>query len=547
MALGFKLKNAEMQINTNTAKNQSNVAIGAIGNGGYVMTWGSEDQDGSGFGIYGQRIDENGDKAGAEFRVNSFTLNTQVTSAVAGLDDGSFVVTWQSFLQDGELNGIFAQRYSANGAALGAEFQINTTAQNSQNAPAIASMNNSGFVVSWVSNLQDGSGWGVFAQRYAGDRTALGNEFQINSTTEGDQTQSSVTGLLDGGFVVTWTSDQQDGSELGVFGQKYAANGTAVGDEFQINSFTSKGQRESSVTGLKDGGFVVNWTSYDETDNRTNVIGQRYNTDATAAGEEFVVSKFYPSFQSQPDVVALEDGGFVAVWTSSSQDGDFSGIYGQRYDLGGETIGGEFKINTYIVSQQVTPTIAAADDGGFMVSWNSFAQDGSGYGVYAQQFKSQLFGSGADDTIQDTVGANWLSGLGGNDVLKGLNGNDVLLGNGGRDVLQGGRGRDLLKGGAGADVLVGGKGADRLTGGAGRDKFVFRDNEGRDKIRGFQDDTDTLRLDTDLWGVDLTKQQVIDQFASVVNGNVVFEFANERLTLLGFTDENALVDDITFI
>ena len=47
-----------------------------------------------------------------------------------------------------------------------------------------------------------------------------------------------MTALSDGGFVVTWTSDGQDGSGYGVYGQRYSSTGAAVGSEFQVNTAT---------------------------------------------------------------------------------------------------------------------------------------------------------------------------------------------------------------------------------------------------------------------------------------------------------------------
>lgn len=63
-------------------------------------------------------------------------------------------------------------------------------------------------------------------------------EFQINTFTTNDQYDPSVTGLSDGGFVVTWSSFGQDGDNDGIFGQRYYGPGSTVGSEFQILSET---------------------------------------------------------------------------------------------------------------------------------------------------------------------------------------------------------------------------------------------------------------------------------------------------------------------
>ena len=70
---------------------------------------------------------------------------------IAMADDGSFVAVWQSGGNlDGNGEGIFAQRFDANGVTLGDEFLVNTTTTGNQTAPAIAMSGATGdFVVVW--------------------------------------------------------------------------------------------------------------------------------------------------------------------------------------------------------------------------------------------------------------------------------------------------------------------------------------------------------------------------------------------------------------
>jgi len=94
---------------------------------------------------------------------------------------------------------------------------------------------------------------------------AIGAEFQINAYTRGDQENPSVTALSHGGFVVIWESqdnyrDQRNESRA-VYGQRYDADGTELGEEFRIARHGTADQERPSVTGLSDGGFVVAWQS----------------------------------------------------------------------------------------------------------------------------------------------------------------------------------------------------------------------------------------------------------------------------------------------
>ncbi|NGX41539.1 MAG: hypothetical protein KR126chlam4_01380, partial [Candidatus Anoxychlamydiales bacterium] len=104
-------------------------------------------------------------KIGPEFQVNTYTTNNQDSPSVASLSTGKFVVTWMSDGQDGSLNGVYGQIFNADGTKSGSEFQVNTYIRFFQREASVASLNNSKFVVSWQSLFQDDVyGWGVYGQ-----------------------------------------------------------------------------------------------------------------------------------------------------------------------------------------------------------------------------------------------------------------------------------------------------------------------------------------------------------------------------------------------
>jgi hypothetical protein len=130
--------------------------------------------------------------------------------------------------------------------------RINTYIKDYQLYSSITALNDGGFVVSWTSARQDGSVYGIYAQRYDANGVKKGDEFQVNTNTNGSQENSSITALNDGGFVASWASERQDSSGYGIYAQRYDANGVKKGNEFQISSFTSSGLLDSSITALKD-------------------------------------------------------------------------------------------------------------------------------------------------------------------------------------------------------------------------------------------------------------------------------------------------------
>jgi hypothetical protein len=374
----------EFQVNTFTTGYQTHPSVAADASGNFLVVWDGYGQDDGGFGVFGQRYDSSGSPQGAELHINSFTTGNQRWPAVAWAN-GSFVVVWQSNLQDGSGYGVFGQRYDAGGTPQGPEFPVNSSTPNGQSRPAMASDPNGNFVVVWDSSLQDGNGLGVFGQRFDATATPQGAEFQVNTFVTGNQSGASVALDPAGDFVVVWSSPQ-DGSSFGVFGQRYDASGSAQGPEFRVNTFTTFQQYAATVAKRPDGSFFVAWAGDGQDGNMRGVFAQRYDASGVPQGGEFRVNSHTTDAQAAPKVAADADGDFVVLWISSGQDGSSNGIFGQRYNPSGGIAGGEFRVNSYTTSSQFYPSIAFNGTDRFVVAWSSFGQDGSSWGVFGQRF-----------------------------------------------------------------------------------------------------------------------------------------------------------------
>jgi hypothetical protein len=159
--------------------------------------------------------------AGGEFRVNTYTTSAQRRPAI-GKRVGGFVVTWHSDGPDGSLYGIRGQRYASDGSAQGAEFAVNTYTTEYQYWPRMSMNARGSFVVTWNSYGQDGSEWGAFGKRFDANGVAQGAEFQANTYTTGYQGVSSIQMDDVGNYVVAWHSDQDPtGGGRGVYAQRF--------------------------------------------------------------------------------------------------------------------------------------------------------------------------------------------------------------------------------------------------------------------------------------------------------------------------------------
>ena len=384
-------KGNEFRVNTFTTGTQRTLpespqSVAMDADGDFVVTWTGDSQPGGNINdIYAQRYNAAGVAQGSEFRVNSFTTGDQLFSTVAMDADGDFVITWSSNAQDGDAIGVYAQRYNAAGVAQGSEFQVNTVTTNFQFLSTVAMDADGDFVVTWSSYLQDGSSYGVYAQRYNGAGVAQGSEFQVNTYTTQGQRRSTVAMDADGDFVVTWASSRDD-SDYGIYAQRFNAAGVAQGSEFRVSAVTTGNQTFSTVAMEADGDFVVTWTSGGQDGSNDGVYAERYNAAGVAQGSEFRVNTRTTDNQQQSTVAMDADGDFTITWSSFNQDGSSYGVYAQRYNAAGVAQGSEFRVNTFTTNEQRWSALAMDADGDFVVAWTSLNQDGSSHGVYAQRY-----------------------------------------------------------------------------------------------------------------------------------------------------------------
>ena len=402
----------EFRVNTSTIGSQFLSSVASDANGNFVVVWS---------GVFGQRFSAEGARLGDEFRVNSYTTGVNSEPHVASDASGNFVVVWHSQGQDGSGFGTFAKRYSAAGVPLGAEFQVNTFTTGNQGEASVASNASGNFVVVWTSEFQDGGGpgppgsdHGVFGQRFSAAGVPLGAEFRVNTFTLFEQGLPSVASDPSGNFVVVWQSYFQDGNNRGIFGQRFSAAGAPLGAEFRVNTFTLFLQARPSVASDASGNFVVTWTSQYQDGPSFGVFGQRFSAAGTPLGAEFRVNTFTASHQWLSSVASDASGNFVVAWQSEGQDGGGpgppggdSGVFGQRFSAAGAPLGAEFRVNTFTPDVQAWPAVASLGTDKFVVTWDSETQDGSAWGVFGQRFAGlQAMALSVDVTARPTSDGN---------------------------------------------------------------------------------------------------------------------------------------------
>lgn len=498
-------------VNTTTDGDQATPSAAGLADGRSVIAWVAEDGDGV-FAIQVQVFGASGAKDGGEITVID-SESTRFDAQTTSLADGGFLVSWTSKNVFTGESAAFAQVFASDGSASGDAFAVGTPVDGTPVFPQIEQMADGRLLAVWIEYSESGAGpdgdsTGVYAQIIGLDGSADAGPFLVNTTTTYDQTEHAIAMLGNGGFVITWQDESEAGADesgRGVYAQIFDADGGKIGGEIPVNTETTNDQRSPTITALANGRFVVAWEDQSKGGNSfLEVRAQVFNPDGSKHGVEFVVNTTNTSYQDQPTIAALDDGGFMAVWRDGSSGAD-SDIRAQRFDADGNALGFEFVVTTIIDKDQDSPSISVLADGRVMVAWtdrSESADDPSGPAVRAQILDPRdqamnHFGSPLDDQLVGTVFADLIEGRSGKDMLWGHNGNDVIRGEGGDDKLKGGLGNDLIDGG---------KGRDKLTGDGGADTFFFdnlKDSKVKSKDRDVIRDFDATEGDIiDLAGID---------------------------------------------
>ena len=401
-----------------TAGDLSKPDITALEDGGYVVVWQEvngnnyrgADVNTSGdatwstkqdFDIFSQRFDKDGEPVHDAMIVNSYTARSQHDPHVTALEEGNYLVTWtadDSYIgQDDHDNGsryIRGQIFDEHNESVCNEFEV----ARAEYDPIIGLVDG-GFIVTWSADARynntdggaqdnpigtdshDSDEFGVFGQRYDALGNAVGGHFQINSETSENQIDSDITAFDDGSFIVTWQSENQDGSGYGIFAQRFTLTDDGVakaGSELQVNTTVNGEQTDPEITTLPSGQAVVTWES------EGSIKAQVINNDGSKVGGELSMSDIGDNPVISPIatgfIIAYESNG--AIFTKTYEDGELSEVT---------------QVSTSSADQS-EPVITTLADGGYIVSW----QNGDTVSAMRYQENGEPFEQNSYDMNEDT-------------------------------------------------------------------------------------------------------------------------------------------------
>jgi hypothetical protein len=293
--------------------------------------------------LYGQRYSSAGDKIGDNFKIVAYQQEGKVSIFQPSLTinpGGELVVTWAVTLPPARRE-IHAIRVNAKNEIIDTVFKVNDSdSLASPASPDIAIDACGDFVITWLEGTSGTQG--IFAQRYSFKGEALGSNFKVNdSTTSNPKKFPKVTMNLSKEFTIAWVELRD---MLNIYIQHYNQHGEPVGANFKVTDFGQTwGPTNMDITGNPSGCLALAWDRYECTfDNEIFVTLLNHKMEIVK--ETVKVDYDYgSSSQKNPAIAASSSGHFAISW----DDIRFcnNDIYSQRFNSSGEFLGSNFKVN----------------------------------------------------------------------------------------------------------------------------------------------------------------------------------------------------------
>ncbi|EGJ20317.1 Na-Ca exchanger/integrin-beta4 [Cereibacter sphaeroides WS8N] len=421
---------------------------------------------------------------------------------LAVLAGGRFLATWteEGYGSDEDGSGIRGRIFSGSGRPLSDVLHLNYVTDDGQFHQSATALSTGGFVVIYADDsARDETGFDILGRVFSSTGVPSGAGFLLAEEVDREQLWPEVAALPGGRFVVTWQEQMDENPWFySIHTQVYSRSGGRIGAE---QSFLSNGHipnEGSTIAGLSDGRFLVSWSVYNEDNGVGRLVAQLFDRSGLPVGTEFTVATEIDGACEDIDVAGTADGRFIISWTQGNGSAS-DNVMVRIIDAEGVFITGDSG-NNRLAGTLGGDTLDGAGGADTLIG-------NSGNDIYITDGGDTIVeaSGGGTDTVRSsascTLGANLerlaLTGTSAI-VATGNRLDNVLTGNSAANTLAGNAGNDRLSGGAGADRLIGGTGNDVLAGGAGADTFVFDTAlvlANRDRITDFRVIDDSIHLE----------------------------------------------------
>lgn len=303
--------------------------------GNFLIAWSDRHgYDGSGMGIMGRIYDVHGNPLGVEFVIPTITFASQWRPLIAPTPSGDWVVAWSG---DNDGNAYF-RIVRPDGTFLTSDVPVNTYTYDAQVDPSAAVEPGGTIFVAFVdfsSHGMPGTGLNLYGRTFdAAGNPLEAQEFLLTSwDTNGDQRDPRVAADGHRRFFVVWSDQLGDGSGYGIFERVFDHDGTPLGPEFQVNTTTNGDQSRPCIVVDPAGRSLVTWEDDSPGAAASRIRARRFDEQLAPVGPDFLVDDAPTGGFLIPNPAIDSTGSDIVIgYEGPGAPGDGIDIFARRFE-----------------------------------------------------------------------------------------------------------------------------------------------------------------------------------------------------------------------
>lgn len=323
-----------------------------------------------------------------EQTVNTYTSSTQDEPSLAIDTEGRMLVTWSSRRQERGTYGVFAQLLDPLGRALGTEMHVNESMPGSQHDSYARFSSTGDAWVVWSSQRPDTEKNGVFLRRLSDDDQGSfgpsGNELRIGDSSFHVYSDPALAIGSDGQMVATWVKHFAHTQVLELVA--LSAEGERTSEVLTLerpSNFDETLDREvfgtvsvPDLVALPDGGFFAVWATTDDLGRPQGIFGRTVSivkeetVSSFELGDRISLAAERGTYAIEPSLDVDGNGQLILAWMQSDASGGEHGVFTRRFDASGNPTSGILEVEADLEGRKSGATAIAAPDGRFAVAYN---------------------------------------------------------------------------------------------------------------------------------------------------------------------------------
>lgn len=225
------------------------------------------------------------------------------------------------------------------------------------------------FVLVWEDDSDNDTLFDVHVSGFSERGSRCCGPLRVSRLAANQQRTPEVGMAGNRNMVFVWADDRDGNGFFEIKARGFGANGRQLFSERVVNVTSAGQQTAPSLAVANDGRFVVVWQDDTDKNGIFQIKVRGFESNGAQRFPQRTVNTHARGQQISPRVAIAPDGFFVVVWEDDSDQNGFKNIFMRGFHADGTERWSERQVNVRSSGQQRWPQVAMGPFGDFVVVW----------------------------------------------------------------------------------------------------------------------------------------------------------------------------------